>query len=154
MKTSRLFLALAVLVLASLACQAIGGGSSTEAPSIPSSDNGGSGDAEAPTVEDSGGGDSSTGNADFPMPSDASNVMEVGNGVLTFQTKSTLDECMAFYRDKFGGMGYTEREILTNTTEMTFSIVFDGHESGEAIVVQGVDLGNGLTNISVRLEDA
>jgi hypothetical protein len=153
MKINRLFLALVVLVLASLACQAIAGGSSTEAPSVPAGDGGDTGDADAPTPEDSGGGDSSTGSADFPMPSDASNVMEVGAGVLNFQTKSTLDESMAFYRDEFGGMGYTERDILTVTAETTFSMVFDGHESGKAIVVQGVDLGDGTTNISIRLED-
>ena len=154
MKTNRLFLALVVLVLASLACQAISGGSSTEAPSVPSGDGGDTGGAEAPTAEDSSGGDSSTGSVDFPMPSDATNVMELGADVLNFQTKSTLDECMAFYRDEFvSGMGYKEREILTVTSETTFSMVFDGHESGEAIVVQGVDLGDGTTNISIRLED-
>jgi hypothetical protein len=153
MKTNRLFLALIVLVLASLACQAISGGSSTEAPAVPAG-GGDSGDTEAPTEEGSGGG-SPTVDADFPMPSDASNVMELGNGVLNFQTKSTLDECMAFYRDEFvGGMGYKEREILTVTSETTFSMVFDGHASGKAIVVQGVDLGDGTTNISIRLEDA
>jgi hypothetical protein len=153
MKTNRLFLALIVLVLASLACQAISGGSSTEAPSVPAG-GGDAGDTEAPTEEGSGGG-SPTVDADFPMPSDATNVMEVGNGVLNFQTKSTLDECMAFYRDEFvSGMGYKEREILTVTSETTFSMVFDGHESGKAIVVQGVDLGDGTTNISIRLEDA
>jgi hypothetical protein len=32
-------------------------------------------------------------------------------------------------------------------------MVFDGHESGKAIVVQGVDLGDGMVNISIRLED-
>jgi hypothetical protein len=155
MKTTRLFLALVVLVLASLACQAIGGGGASEEPSVPSGDTGGAEATEAPAPDDSGGGDTSTVDADFPMPSDASNVMEVGNGVLNFQTKSTLDECMAFYRDEFvSGMGYKEREILTVTSETTFSMVFDGHESGKAIVVQGVDLGNGTTNISIRLEDA
>jgi hypothetical protein len=155
MKINRLFLALVLLVLASLACRAIGGGSATEAPSAPAGDTGDTGGAEAPTPADSSGGDSSTVKADFPMPSDATNVMEVGNGVLNFQTKSTLDECMAFYRDEFvSGMGYKEREILTVTSETTFSMVFDGHESGKAIVVQGMDLGDGTTNISIRLEDA
>ena len=148
MKNSRLFLAIFMLVFASLACQAVTGGSSSEEPPVPA---GGNDKPAAP--DDSGGGDSSTSSADFPMPSDASNVMEVGAGVLTFQTKSTLDECMAFSRDEFGGMGYKERDILTVTSDTTFSMVFDGHESGKAIVVQGVDLGNGTTNISIRLED-
>ena len=148
MKNSRLFLAIAMLVFASLACQAVTGGSSSEEPPIPV---GGNDNPVAPG--DTGGGDSSTSNADFPMPSDASNVMEVGNGVLTFQTKSTLDECMVFYRDEFGGMGFTERDLLTVTSETTFSMVFDGHASGKAIVVQGVDLDGGVSNVSIRLED-
>jgi hypothetical protein len=148
MKTSRLFLAVVVLILGLLACQVAGGGSATDEPSVPS---GGTDATEAPA---SGGGDTSTVDADFPMPSDASNVMEMGGGVLNYQTKLTLDEAMDFYREEFvSGKGYKERDLLTVTSETTFSMVFDGHESGKAIVVQGVDLGGGTTNVSVRLED-
>jgi len=32
-------------------------------------------------------------------------------------------------------------------------MVFDGHPNGKSIVVQGVDLGNGTTNINIRFED-
>ena len=65
----------------------------------------------------------------------------------------TLDEAMKFYVETFTNSGYTERAILTVTSETTFSMVFDGHESGKAIVVQGVDLGDGTVNINIRLED-
>jgi hypothetical protein len=55
--------------------------------------------------------------------------------------------------DSFTSSGYTERTILTVTSETTFSMVFDGHESGQAIVVQGVDFGDGTVNVNIRLED-
>ena len=59
MKTSRLFLAVAVLVLASLACQAAMRGGSPETPSIPSGGNNGTVDpgdtSGAPTSSDSNG---------------------------------------------------------------------------------------------------
>jgi hypothetical protein len=31
-------------------------------------------------------------------------------------------------------------------------MVFDGDPSGQAIVIQGVDLGNGKTNVNIRYE--
>ena len=90
---------------------------------------------------------------DYPLPADAVNVISVGNDVVNFQTKLSLDEGLDFYKDQFGKLGYTERNILTVTSETIFSIVFDGHESGKAIVVQGVDLGDGTINISITLSD-
>jgi len=60
---------------------------------------------------------------------------------------------VAFYRDAFKSAGYVERDILTGISEDTFSIVWDGHPSGKAIVVQGVDLGDGRVNVNVRFED-
>ena len=93
------------------------------------------------------------GDSQFPMPDDAINVINMGNDVTNFQTKLSLEEGMKFYRDQFGALGYTEREILTTTSATTFSMVFDGHESGKAIVVQGVDLGDGTINISISLQD-
>jgi len=58
-----------------------------------------------------------------------------------------------FYMDDLKGSGYVEREILTVIDEKGFSMVFDGHASGKMIVVQGVDLGNGSTNVNIRLEE-
>ena len=157
MDNSRLLLAVAMLVLASFACQAVTGGGSPQAPSLPSrgidatvvpGDTGG-----APTPSESNGGGSFTSSADFPMPSDASNVVKLGNDTVNFQTKMTLAESMTFYRTEFGKLGYKERGILTVTSDSTFSIVFDGHKSGKATLIQGVNLGNGTTNISIRLDN-
>jgi hypothetical protein len=104
---------------------------------------------EAPTEESTDGGNFDT---EFPIPDDAQNFADVG-GTVNFQTGMSLDDALAFYRDAFAGQGYTERSLLTSTTDTTFSIVFDGHPSGEAIVVQAVDLGTNTTNVSIRLED-
>lgn len=101
---------------------------------------------EAPT-EPSDGGSFDT---EFPVPDDAQNFTNLAGNV-NFQTGLSLEEAMAFYRDAFTAQGYTERDLLTVTSDTTFSMVFDGHASGDAIVVQGVDLG-GSSNVNVRLE--
>lgn len=90
---------------------------------------------------------------DFPLPENISNLTDLGNGAINFQTTITITEAIAFYRDAFSKAGYTEREINTAITDETFNLVFDGHTSGKAIIVQGVDLGAGSINISIRLED-
>jgi len=155
MKKYSILLAVIALVLASLACQSVmgGGDGGFEAPEVPQNDGG---DVEIPTVPPViPGGDNITigGDSEFPMPADAINVISMGSDVVNFQTKLSLDEGMDFYRDEFGKLGYTERDLLTVTSDTTFSMVFDGHESGKAIAVQGVDLGDGTINISITLQD-
>jgi hypothetical protein len=162
MKKYSLLLAMLALVLASLACQTVMGGgdenfelpdatSLPEATEAPQVDGG-----EIPTippVATQDGGITIGGDSEFPMPSDAANVISMGNDITNFQTKLSLEEGMQFYRDEFGKLGYTERDILTVTSDTTFSMVFDGHASGKAITVQGVDLGDGTINISITLSD-
>ena len=148
MKHNRLFLALAALVLASLACGLFGGSDSSGVGDSPPAQ-GGEAQPEAPA---SGGG---SGNYDteFPMPPDVENFMDFGDGAINFQTSMGLTEVVEFYRGEFANAGYDERDITTVINDDTFSIVWDGHPSGQAIVVQGVDLGNGMVNVNVRFED-
>src|SRR5258708_3538900 len=124
MNRNRWLAAIAILVMASWACGALGGG---------------------------GSGSSSAGSP-FPMPPDASHVQDMGNGTFNFQTAMSLKDVMSFYRDAFSKKGITERTANTVTSDTTFNLVFDGDPSGKAIVVQGVDLGNGMTNGSIRYE--
>jgi len=88
----------------------------------------------------------------FPLPENVQNFTGSGEEV-NFATSLTKDEAISFYRQAFEQMGLTERTSHTNITESTFSMVFDGYENGKAIVIQGVDLGNGTTNINIRFED-
>lgn len=91
--------------------------------------------------------------SEFPLPSDVSNYTAIGDNMINFQTGMGLNDALAFYRDNFAKMGYTERaENTVISDNQTFSIVFDGHPSGKAIIVQGVDIGD-TVNISIRLED-
>lgn len=115
-----------ILLAASLACGALGGSGS------------GSGSA--------------TGSTKFPMPSGVSNLTTDANGAVNFQTDLSLKDTLAFYRQALTKEGLTERTINTSTTDTTFSVVFDGDPSGQALVVQGVDLGNGKTNVNIRYE--
>jgi hypothetical protein len=115
--------------MVSLSCGALGGGSS-----------GGSGS------------NSSGYNTKFPMPGSVSNFTDTGNNSINFQTSLSLKDTISFYRDAFQKEGLTERTINTAITDTTFSMVFDGDPSGEAVVIQGVDLGNGKTNVNIRYE--
>lgn len=126
------FIGLVVLVAASLACGALGGGS------------GGTGGA--------GGSGNTSYNTKFPLPGSVSNFTDTGNGSINFQTDMSIKDTIAFYREAFTKAGLTERTINTAITDTTFSMVFDGDPSGEAVVIQGVDLGNGKTNVNIRHE--
>ena len=95
---------------------------------------------------------SSVYDTEFPLPSKVQNFTGGGEQV-NFATNLTVEEAIAFYRKELTAIGLSERKINTAITETTFSMVFDGHPNGKAIVVQGVDLGNGTTNINIRFED-
>lgn len=154
--------AMAVLLIASLACSALGGGDSGAAATPAGGDTGGAtgGDTGGGAGGGAGGGVTSptqeppknTGyNTEFPLPPNVSNFTDLGDGAINFQTDMSLKDTIAFYREAFTSQGYTERTINTAITDTTFSMVFDGHSSGKAIVIQGVDLG-GNTNVNIRFE--
>jgi hypothetical protein len=90
---------------------------------------------------------------EFPLPQNFSQLTDIGDGAVNFQANLSMEDTISFYRQAFSDLGYMERTINTAITETTFSMIFDGHDSGQAIVIQGVDLGNGNTNISIRFED-
>lgn len=141
MKYYRITLAIVVLVLASIACQALTGGSESTVP----------GGLEPTPATSENNGESVT-NSAFPMTADAYNVTEAG-GSLIFYTKLTMEDTLQFYRNEYAAKGYTEREALTVISDGTFSMVFDGDPSGKAVVIQSVDLGDGSRTVSIRLED-
>lgn len=153
MKTKRMYIAILILILASLACQTVlGGGSNSQQEEAPSFENSsGDSETEAPSTEPESD-FSFSGDSDFPMPDDASNVVSIA-GTTNFQTNLSLEEAMTFYRDVYGKQGLTERELLTVVSDGVFSLVFDGHPSGKSVVIQGVDLGDGTVNISITLQD-
>jgi len=142
MKRNGVFLFLVILVIVSLACGFFGGenGSGDSAPGGVSPSTGSEDESESYDY-------------DFPTPPDVQNLMEMGPGGINFQTTMSLNEVVAFYRNAFENAGYNERDILTVVNDTTFSIVWDGQPSGQAIVVQGVDLGDGSVNVNVRFED-
>jgi len=129
-RTARLFALLTLVLALAAACAPAGGGS-----------------------DGSAGGVRSGGDSRFPMPANVSNLTEQGEEAVNFATTLSLEDSIAFYREALVADGLTERTINTTITETTFSLVFDGDPSGKALVVQGVDLGNGTTNINIRFED-
>ena len=151
MKQYRIYLAVAILVLVSLACQTLTGGGATQPGGADEP-----GNANSPTAaatEPGSSGDGNTSGTGFPMTLDAYNVTEIGDGSLLYYTNLSLEEVMAFYRAEYTSQGYTEREILTVVSEGVFSMVFDGDPSGKSVVIQSVDLGDGSRTVAIRLED-
>ena len=152
MKHYRIYLVVAVLVLASFACQTlVGGGGNEPLPTGDGTSNPPPISTQAVMTQDSGGGNTS--DIGFPMTADAYNITEIGDGSLLYYTKLSLEEVMAFYRAEYTSRGYTEREILTVVSEGVFSMVFDGDPSGKGVVIQSVDLGDGSRTVAIRLED-
>jgi hypothetical protein len=92
-----------------------------------------------------------SGSDDFPLPKDAKNVITMADTIV-FQTGMNLKDCIAFYRDAYAKQGLKERSLLTVTSDITFSMVFDGAKDGKSVVVQGVDMGGGLTTVTIRYE--
>jgi hypothetical protein len=150
MKQMRIYLAIGVLVLATLACQTLTGSRGNDTP--PTNDTS-PGSTEAASDDDPSDGTDSDVQTDFPMTTDAYNVTDIGDGSLLFYTKLSAEDAMDFYRDEYTAKGYTERELLTVLSDGVFSMVFDGDPSGKAVVIQSVDLGDGSRTIAIRLED-
>jgi hypothetical protein len=155
MKTYRIFAVIAMLVLASLACQAMTGGGDSEGgddlPPVSSEDEG---SPVPPSSSDPGStGEGNSSDSEFPMTDDSYNITDIGDGSVLYYTKMPLEDVMDFYRDEYTAMGYEERELLTVVTDGIFSMVFDGDPSGMAVVIQSVDLGNGSRTVTIRLED-
>jgi len=148
MKRNRIFLAVAVLTFASLSCQVLRGGrndkpaaTSEPATTVPTPSN------------DIGGNDGTNFQTDFLMAGDAFNITDMGNDSLVYYTHMSLEDLLKFYREGYSGRDYTERELLTEISENTFNLVFDGDPSGKAVVIQSVDLGDGSRTVAIRLED-
>jgi|SRR5215510_3559919 len=154
MKRYRIYFATAILVLTSLACQALTGGGGN-APVVTTEP--GNANPPAATMAPSSGGNGTTSSTGFPMTADAYNITEIGDGSLLYYTNLSLEEVMAFYRAEYTSRGYTEREILTvvEAKSGVFSMVFDGDPSGKSVVIQSVDLGqgDGSRTVAIRLED-
>jgi len=147
---------LAVLVLASLACQAVSGiGGGNDVPAGPSSNEAPPSVDEEPvaTAEEEPLPADSTSDSAFIMTADAYQVVNIGDGSVLYYTKLSLEDVMKFYRDEYTAQGYTERELLTVVSDGVFSMVFDGDPSGKAVVIQSVDLGDGSRTVAIRLED-
>jgi len=162
--TGRILMILAVLVSASLACSLLGGDSpATESPLEPAVQTTeeapvmqtqeietpeepvlteASAEAEAPASYDT----------NFPLPDDVRNFMKTGSDGINFQTGMSMQAVIDFYRGELSSQGLTERQLLTVISDTTFSMVFDGDPAG-ALVIQGVDLGDGTTNVNIRHED-
>jgi hypothetical protein len=110
----------------------------------------------APTIT---GGNGSDIDVIFPLPASAEEVMSMGSDSslpqVNYQTSLSLDEVMEFYREELLAAGAVEREILTVTSDGTFSMVFDNWPAAEglSVVIQGVELNSDMTNVNIRLEE-
>ena len=157
MKHDRIYLAVALLVFASLACQTLTGGSNQPVLTTePGNSNPPAVVTQPVLTQDAGSGDN-TSDTGFPMTADAYSITEIGDGSLLYYTNLSLEEVMAFYRAEYTSRGYTEREVLTVVDANTgvFSMIFDGDPSGKSVVIQSVDLGqgDGSRTVAIRLED-
>jgi len=149
MKKFSVFLAILSLVLSSLACQAIMGGGGSPVPGLPDSPDVPDITVPDPTnVPDDGDNDFNVGgDSQFPITGDAFNVITTADTV-TYQTNMNADDVSQFYRDEFAAQGYEEDDSMAVTFGGNFTLGFtDGN--GKAIIVAGVDAGDGSLYVTV-----
>jgi hypothetical protein len=144
-----------VLALAALACggsdRATAPSAATEEPVAPSPTAAPTESGEEPEVEAEE--EPVSYDTVFPLPDDVQNfVGEGGESQISFQTRLSIEEAIAFYRKVLDDAGLTEYEVLTSIQDDGFSLVFASWPSGEEVVVQGVDFDDSV-NISIRLEE-
>ena len=172
MKTKLLpiFLGLLIITMISLSCKTLSGGNKpTEIPGkVPTANNESKSSPVEPTIveqptlppyTDQGTeptapapSEGQTQSSEFPVPDGAKNLINMA-GVTNFQVEMTLKDAMVFYQEALTKQGLKENKILNVTSESTFSMVYNGSSNGKSVVVQGVDLGSGMINISIRYED-
>lgn len=85
---------------------------------------------------------------EFPIPDGATNAVVVA-GVLNYTSSLPIDELVEYYRNEFSAQGLTERTQSTSIDDGVVNLIFDGHPSGKAIIVQMIDLIVLGVNISV-----
>jgi hypothetical protein len=105
----------------------------------------------APPAGEAGSGEDGKPPAPFPLTNDA-DILTQNPEMVTYSTQLKVDKTVSFYRTEFDKLGFTERDLLTVIADDSFSMVFDGHPNGKAILVQGTDFGD-HTNISIQFID-
>jgi hypothetical protein len=88
----------------------------------------------------------------FLMTDDAKSITKISETQEMYQTQSSLDEVLSFYRQELTATGLTERELLTVQSDTTLNLVFDGSENGQALVIQAVVIQD-YTNVTIRFEE-
>jgi hypothetical protein len=78
--------------------------------------------------------------------------IEITENGMSFQADMEFDLLVPIVQVSMSQQGLTERPGSTVISESTASFIFDGHESGDAMVVQLVDLGNGMTSVNITFE--
>ena len=154
MKKYSILFAMIALVLASLACQTImGGGNVPQSPDVPNvtePPTDGSGEIPtAPPVTTDGGNITIGGESPFPALSDAFNVVNTPTS-MTYQTKSSTDDVMKFYRDELDKQGYAENKSMTTNFGGIVAMFFEGN--GKTIVFAASPVGDGSISVTVAYQ--
>jgi len=88
----------------------------------------------------------------FDLPIEGVSNVTFEDGSLNMQVTGDFDVMVQAIRASAQSEGLTEEQLYTSTTDTTASLVFSGHESGQNIVLQMVDLGDGTVNVNLRFE--
>ena len=90
--------------------------------------------------------------SEFPMPKDATNIVKTSDTTI-YQTRLTLKEMLDFNRTELAKQGLKEDPTYATILDNVFSLIFKGSPNGKDLAVQGIDMGNGMVNISLHYQD-
>ena len=170
MKNRRVVVMIALLfLLVSLSCKAVTGGlnratedagqpeNTEEAPFLEPSDvvptemmESTEATEQAPSTAPDGGSGQTIPRTTYPTPPGAEIMQEV-SGTLVVKVSQSVADVVKFYREEMGKRGWQEDTLLTMVEDSTFSMVFKNQV--DQLIVQGVDMGDGTTIITLRSED-
>ena len=86
----------------------------------------------------------------LPVP-EAVDTIQVNDGAVTFTTSGTVDSMVLFFRNAANTEGFEERTDLTQITDNNAYLVFEGHDSGLAVVIEIEELANNTVAVSMSL---
>jgi hypothetical protein len=88
----------------------------------------------------------------FDLPIEGVSNVTFEDGSLNMQVEGDFATIVEAIRLSAESEGLTEQETNSIVTDTTASLIFGGHESGQNVILQMVDLGGGLVNVNIRFE--
>ncbi len=87
----------------------------------------------------------------FTLPNGAHDYSQSNAKTYEFFTSMSMTDLIAFYRNLFRAKGYREDPAHSSANKQTFTVAFIGPWTGQMLLAQGMDMGDGSRVMTVGL---